>query len=118
MIASLPDQVAAMLCRIRGVHLSDEDARDRDKRLVRDLHFDQIDLMSLALEVEDRFGVRIGDEELLSLVTVGDLRALLFDKCFDVSAGASFTPPGTAGAALRVAPAPADPLSCVSMERG
>ncbi|UZW55531.1 acyl carrier protein [Sphingobium sp. JS3065] len=110
MTGSLSDQVAAILCRIKGVHISDEDARDRDKRLIRDLHLDQIDLMTLALEIEDGFGVAVGDDELLALVTVGDLRALIIEKISDFSAGAPLTPPGTAGAALRVASAPADPL--------
>lgn len=107
MTAPLLSQVAAMLMHIRPIRLDAADAHNPAKRLKHDLGLDQIDFMSLDLELEDRFGVALGDDELMALVTVGDVVAAIEQR---ISAGASFTPPGTAGAALRVAPAPADPL--------
>lgn len=106
MTASVGEQVAAMLLHIRALHVGSDDVRDPSKRLKSDLGFDQIDLMSLGLELEDRFGLALGDDALLALGTVGDVVAAVTDHG---SAGAMFTPPGTAGA-LRVAPAPADPF--------
>lgn len=114
MTAPIGEQVAVMLLQIRPVHVGGGDVRDPAMRLKRDLGLDQIDFMSLGLELEDRFGLALGDDALLALKTVGDVIAAVTDH---VSAGASFTPPGTAGAALRVATAPANPLPCDQTER-
>lgn len=107
MTVAIRERVAVLLQHIRPVQIDAADARDPAKRLCRDLGLDQIDLMTLDLELEDRFGLTLGEDALLALKTVGDLVIAVTDH---VSAGASFTPPGTAGALLRVAPAPADPL--------
>lgn len=107
MTVAIREQVAVLLQHIRPVQIDAADARDPAKRLMRDLGLDQIDLMTLDLELEDRFGLALGEDALLALRTVGDLVAAVTDH---VSAGASFTPPGTAGA-LRVAPAPANPFT-------
>lgn len=106
MTAAIREQVAALLLHIRPVHLDAADVRDPAKRLMRDLGLDHIDLMSLDLELEDRFGLTLGEDALLALKTVGDLVAAVTDH---VSAGALFTPPGTAGAAFgshRLPPTP------------
>ena len=113
MTAAIREQVAALLLHIRPVHLDAADVRDPAKRLMRDLGLDHIDFMSLDLELEDRFGLTLGEDALLALTTVGDLVAAVTDH---VSAGASFTPPGTAGAVLRVAPAPATSFDNLSPE--
>lgn len=115
MTAPIGEQVAVMLLQIRPVHVGGGgDVRDPAMRLKRDLGLDQIDFMSLGLEMEDRFGLALGDDALLALTTVGDVVAAVSNH---VSAGASFTPPGTAGAVLRVAPAPADPITFDHAER-
>lgn len=49
-------------------------------RLVEDLRLDSVGLLTLAVEVEDRFRVRIEADEEAALRTVGDLECLLLAK--------------------------------------
>lgn len=106
MTAAIGEQIAAMLLHIRPVHVGGGNVRDPAMRLKADLGLDQIDFMSLGLELEDRFGLALGDDALLALTTVGDV---IDAVTHHLSAGASFTPPGTAGAAFgshRLPPTP------------
>ena len=48
--------------------------------LVDDLKADSLDVAALMLELEERYNVEIPDEELGSLVTVGDIAAYLEKK--------------------------------------
>lgn len=43
-----------------------------DSRLVDDLGLDSLDLVSASLAIEDRWGVRIEDEDLAGIATVRD----------------------------------------------
>ena len=57
-------------------HLAAElevDAGDIDEgtRFKEDLEADSLDLMELVMELEDRYGVRIPDEEAARIITVG-----------------------------------------------
>ena len=45
----------------------------RDMRLVEDLELDSIRLLTLAMEVEDRFHVCLDEEDEEGIVTVADL---------------------------------------------
>jgi acyl carrier protein len=45
----------------------------RAARFADDLGVDAFDLLELAVEAEERFGVEIGDEALAEVITVGDL---------------------------------------------
>ena len=45
----------------------------QDMRLVEDLALDSIRLMTLAMEVEDRFRICLDEEDEESIVTVADL---------------------------------------------
>ena len=45
----------------------------REMRLVEDLELDSIRLMTLAMEVEDRFEVCLDEEDEEAIVTVADL---------------------------------------------
>lgn len=51
-----------------------------ESSLVDDLKADSLDVAALMLELEERYNVEIPDEELGSLVTVGDIAAYLEKK--------------------------------------
>lgn len=44
----------------------------KDARLVDDLDLDSLDLLAASLAIEDTWGVRMEDEELAKVKTVGD----------------------------------------------
>ena len=44
----------------------------QDARLVDDLNLDSLDLVAASLAIEDHWGIRMEDEELASVKTVGD----------------------------------------------
>ncbi len=43
-----------------------------DKSFVDDLDIDSISMMTIVVNAEDKFGVKIPDEEVKNLITVGD----------------------------------------------
>lgn len=43
-----------------------------DKTFVDDLDIDSLSMVEIAVQTEDRFGVKIPDDELANLKTVGD----------------------------------------------
>ena len=48
------------------------DAVQMDKHFTNDLDIDSISMMTIVVNCEDRFGVKIPDEEVKNLITVGD----------------------------------------------
>lgn len=44
----------------------------REKSFVDDLDIDSLSMVEIAVQVEDRFGVKVPDDELANLRTVGD----------------------------------------------
>jgi acyl carrier protein len=50
------------------------------KKLREELGLDSVDVVSLVSQVERRYHVRLSHEELLGLVTVGDVLTLLETK--------------------------------------
>jgi len=65
-----------LLTQFRGM-LQEEFSIDPDRvrldsRLVDDLGLDSLDLVSASLAIEDRWGVRLEDEDLAGIATVGD----------------------------------------------
>lgn len=64
-----------VLQRVRD-HLASEFEIDRarigdETRFREDLEADSLDLLELTVELEDSFGIRISDEELGKILTVG-----------------------------------------------
>jgi acyl carrier protein len=51
-----------------------------DSKLRGDLGLGSLQAVSLVLGIEDEFGVRVEDEELQTLVTVGDIMRLVREK--------------------------------------
>ena len=52
----------------------DEDSITMDTSFVDDLNADSVDLMDLSVALEEEFGIEeMGDEEVSSIVTVGDV---------------------------------------------
>lgn len=49
-------------------------------RFDEDLQADSLDVIELALEVEDRFGIVLEDDEVLAATTVAELLALIAEK--------------------------------------
>ncbi len=101
---ALPAVIAAILRGIKGPTCCAEKFADPASRLWRDLHIDHIDLMSLALELEDRLGLIVGDDALLALVTVGDVIALAQAAHIETAEG-SLLPTGRAGGGTPAPPA-------------
>ena len=46
-------------------------------RIKEDLGADSLDVVELLMSVEDKYGVRVPDEELMGIKTVGDLTNLV-----------------------------------------
>ena len=48
------------------------DSVQMDKSFTDDLDIDSISMMTIVVNAEDKFGVKIPDEEVKNLITVGD----------------------------------------------
>ena len=64
----LPD-LASIVEEVAGVDASEVTP---EKSFVDDLDIDSLSMVEIAVQVEDRFGVKVPDEELANLKTVGD----------------------------------------------
>ncbi|GAA4424114.1 acyl carrier protein [Actinokineospora soli] len=61
--------LAEIVEEVAGVSPDDVTA---DKSFVDDLDIDSLSMVEIAVQAEDRFGVKIPDDELANLKTVGD----------------------------------------------
>ena len=50
----------------------DTDSVQMDKSFTDDLDIDSLSMMTIVVNAEDKFGVKIPDDEVKNLVTVGD----------------------------------------------
>jgi acyl carrier protein len=67
------EAVLAGIAEVARLHLGWEDPLTPDMRLVEDLRLDSIRLLTLAVEVENRFRVRLDELDEGGIETVGDL---------------------------------------------
>jgi acyl carrier protein len=67
------EAILAGVAEVARVHLGWEDQLTPDMRLVEDLRLDSIRLLTLAVEVENRFRVRLDELDEGGIETVGDL---------------------------------------------
>ena len=56
------------------------DAVQMDKSFSEDLDIDSISMMTIVVNAEDKFGVKIPDEEVKNLVTVADAANYIADN--------------------------------------
>lgn len=61
--------LAEIVNEVAGVDTSEV---TREKSFVDDLDIDSLSMVEIAVQVEDRFGVKVPDDELANLRTVGD----------------------------------------------
>jgi acyl carrier protein len=61
--------LAKIVVEVSGVELSEITP---EKSFVDDLDIDSLSMVEIAVGVEDRFGVKVPDNELANLKTVGD----------------------------------------------
>jgi acyl carrier protein len=61
--------LAEIVNEVAGVEVDEVTA---EKSFVDDLDIDSLSMVEIAVQAEDRFGVKIPDEELANLKTVGD----------------------------------------------
>jgi len=73
-------EILAGVAEVARVHLGWEDPLTPDMRLVEDLRLDSIRLLTLAVEVENRFRVRLDELDEGGIETVGDLVATVRRK--------------------------------------
>jgi acyl carrier protein len=74
------EAILAGVAEVARVHLGWEDPLTPDMRLVEDLRLDSIRLLTLAVEVENRFRVRLDELDEGGIETVGDLVAAVKRK--------------------------------------
>ena len=67
--AQILEGLAEIVEEVAGVAPDDVTA---DKSFVDDLDIDSLSMVEIAVQAEDRFGVKIPDDELANLKTVGD----------------------------------------------
>ncbi len=65
---------------VARTHLEWDGPLDLEMRLVEDLRLDSVRLLTLAMEVENRFRVRLDEKDEALLLTVGDLVAVVGRK--------------------------------------
>lgn len=68
-----PDEILAGIAEVAREHLDCDRSLAWDARLVEDLGLDSVRLLTLAVEVENRFRVCLEPSDERAIVTVGDL---------------------------------------------
>jgi acyl carrier protein len=77
------EAILAGVAEVARVHLGWEEELTPEMRLVEDLRLDSVRLLTLAAEVENRFRVRLDEQDEGSIETVGDLVAVVRRKLGD-----------------------------------
>ncbi|MCR4428471.1 MAG: acyl carrier protein [Caldiserica bacterium] len=66
------EQVFEVIKKIVSEKLNVQGSLEEKTEFLKDLQADSLDLLSIVMAVEDAFGVKIPDEDLPQLRTVGD----------------------------------------------
>ena len=74
------EEILAGIAEVARRHLAWTATVVPEMRLVEDLQLDSLRLLTLAVEVENRFRVRLTPEDEAAIVTVGDLVAAVRRK--------------------------------------
>jgi acyl carrier protein len=74
------DTILAGIAEVARLHLGWEGEVTPEMRLVEDLRLDSLRLLTLAAEVENRFRVRLDEQDEEAIETVGDLVAIVRRK--------------------------------------
>jgi acyl carrier protein len=81
METSTPDAVSAALAEILRDDLNVDTTRvTRDSRLIDDVGLDSVAFAVGMVAIEDKLGVALSEEDLLTCDTVGDLEAAILAK--------------------------------------
>jgi acyl carrier protein len=51
----------------------DEASITRDSRLIEDLNADSANIMVMIMDLEDKFGIMVEDDQIMKMKTVGDV---------------------------------------------
>lgn len=78
-------EIEAGIAAVAREHLGFAGRFDPALRLVEDLGFDSLKLLTLAAEIENRFRVTLEPDEEAGISTLGDLLELLAEKLDDVT---------------------------------
>lgn len=80
MTSSAPTTVLEELRRLAAERLDIDGELEPSNRLVEDLGLDSLQLMTLAVAVEDHFQICLDEDDEAALVTVDDLLAVIAEK--------------------------------------
>lgn len=72
MALSQADVLAGLAELVNGETGISPDSVQMDKSFTDDLDIDSISMMTIVVNAEDKFGVKIPDDEVKNLITVGD----------------------------------------------
>ena len=72
--ADITAELAEIVNEIAGVDVADVTA---EKSFVDDLDVDSLSMVEIAVQLEDKYGVKVPDEDLAGLKTVGDAVAYI-----------------------------------------
>lgn len=64
------EKVRAIICEQFGV---DEDRVKMDSNLIGDFGADSLDVIDLAMSIEDEFDIEVPDDDIKKIITVGDI---------------------------------------------
>jgi acyl carrier protein len=67
------DEILAIIQEVAREHVDFEGELAREQHLVEDLELDSLGALTLAVEVENRFKIRLDPETEVEIETVGDL---------------------------------------------
>lgn len=73
-------EILAAIAEVARETLRHEGPIEPEQRLVEDLQLDSLQLLSLAVEVENRFRVRLDPPDEARIRTVGDLVSIVAEK--------------------------------------